>query len=181
MRWITPFKSRNRKIWVQLCCFWFCCRYIIDFYVFPHLALLFEAASWWHHQIETFSALLAMCAGNSPVTGEFPAQRPVTRSFDVFFDRRLNKRLSKQWWGWWFETPSRPLWLHSNVRWYWGKIGTKSQQKSAQCEYYAWLLGHSIDSVITSISLQVDTWNCSVIKQIVIVGGINYARSVDYT
>ena len=36
--------------------------------------------------METFSALLAICAGNSPVTGEFPAQRPVTRSFDVFFD-----------------------------------------------------------------------------------------------
>ena len=36
--------------------------------------------------METFSALLAFCAGNSPVTGEFPTQRPVTRSFDVFFD-----------------------------------------------------------------------------------------------
>ena len=38
----------------------------------------------WRHQIETFFALLAICAGNSPVPGEFPAQRPVTRSFDVF-------------------------------------------------------------------------------------------------
>ena len=64
--------------------------------------------------METFSALLALCAGNSPVTGEFPAQRPVTRSFDVFFDPRLNKRLSKQSWGWWFETPSRSLWRHCN-------------------------------------------------------------------
>ena len=45
---------------------------------------------WWRHQMETFSALLAICAGNSPVPGEFPAQRPVTRSFDVFFDLRLN-------------------------------------------------------------------------------------------
>ena len=63
---------------------------------------------------ETFSALLAICAGNSPVTGEFPAQRPVTRSFGVFFDLRLNKRLSKQCWGWWFETPSRSLWRHCN-------------------------------------------------------------------
>ena len=44
-------------------------------------------------------ALLAIWAGNSPVPGEFPAQRPVTRSFDVFFDLRLNKRLSKQSWG----------------------------------------------------------------------------------
>ena len=64
--------------------------------------------------METFSALLALCAGNSPVTGEFPAQRPVTRCFDIFFDLRLNKRLSKQSWGWWFETPSRPLWRHCN-------------------------------------------------------------------
>ena len=71
--------------------------------------------SWWCNQMETFSALLPICAGNSPVTGEFPAQRPVTRSFDVFFDLRLNGRLSKQSWGWWFGTPSRPLWRHSNV------------------------------------------------------------------
>ena len=41
--------------------------------------------------METFSALLTLCAGNSPVTGEFPAQRPVTLSFDVFFDLHLNK------------------------------------------------------------------------------------------
>ena len=46
--------------------------------------------SWWRHQMETFSASLDIYAGNSPVTGEFPAQRPVTRSFDVFFDLRLN-------------------------------------------------------------------------------------------
>ena len=48
--------------------------------------------------------------------GEFPSQRSVTRSFDLFFDLRLNKRLSKQSWGWWFETQSRPLWRHCNVR-----------------------------------------------------------------
>ena len=47
-------------------------------------------------------------------TGEFPAQRPVTWSFDVFFDLRLNKRLSKQSWGWWSETPSHSLWRHCN-------------------------------------------------------------------
>ena len=68
--------------------------------------------------METFSALLAICMGNSPVPGEFPAQRPVTWSFDVFFDLRLNKRLSKQWWGWWFETLSLPLWRSRNE--YWG-------------------------------------------------------------
>ena len=61
------------------------------------------------------SALLALYVGNSPVTGEFPTQRPVTWSFDVVFDLRMNKRLSKQSWGWWFETPSRSLWRHCNV------------------------------------------------------------------
>ena len=72
--------------------------------------------TWWRHQMETFSALLDIYAANSPVPGEFPTQRPVTRSFDVFFDLRLNKRLSKQSWGWWFETPiiapimTSPLW-----------------------------------------------------------------------
>ena len=47
--------------------------------------------------------------------GEFPTQRPVTRSFDVYFDLRLNKRLSKQSRGWWFETLSRSLWRHRNA------------------------------------------------------------------
>ena len=49
--------------------------------------------------------------------GEFPTQRPVTRSFDVFFDLRLNKRLSKQQRGWWFETQAWSLWRHCNVIW----------------------------------------------------------------
>ena len=71
--------------------------------------------SWWRHQMGTFSASLALCAGNSPVTGEFPTQRPVTRSFDVFFELCLNKRLGKQSWGWWFKTPSDPLWRHCDV------------------------------------------------------------------
>ena len=70
--------------------------------------------AWWRHQMETFSALLAICAGNSPVAGEFLAQRPVTRSFDVFFDLRPNKRLSKQSRGYWSETPSSSLWRHRN-------------------------------------------------------------------
>ena len=72
-------------------------------------------SSWWRHQMETFSALLAICAGNSPVPDEFPTQRPVTRGFDVFFDLRPGERLSKQSWGWWFKTPSHSLWRHRNV------------------------------------------------------------------
>ena len=65
--------------------------------------------------METFSALLALCAGNSPITGEFPSQRPVALNFKVFFDLRLNKWLSKQSRRRWFETPSRSLWRHCNV------------------------------------------------------------------
>ena len=71
--------------------------------------------SWWRHQMEAFSALLALCAANSPVTVEIPSQRPVTRSFEVFFDLRLNKLLSQQSWGWCLETPSCWLWRHCNV------------------------------------------------------------------
>ena len=65
--------------------------------------------------METLSALLALCEGNSPVTGEFPSQRPVTRNFNVFFDLRLNKRLSKQSICRWFETSSRPSLRQYNV------------------------------------------------------------------
>ena len=85
-----------------------------DVVMAEQLKYWFAALTWWRHQMETFSTLLAICPGNSPVTGEFPAQRPVMRSFDVFFDLRLNKRLSKQSWGWWFETLSCPLWRHCN-------------------------------------------------------------------
>ena len=86
--------------------------------LFPEALSLWVLSSrswWWSHQKETFSVLLALCAGNSPVTCEFPAHRPVTQSFDIFFNLRLNKRLSKQSWGWWFETPSSSLWRHSNI------------------------------------------------------------------
>ena len=64
--------------------------------------------------MKAFSALLAICAGNSSVPGEFPAQRPVTRSFDVFFELHPNKQSSKQWWGWWFETPLCQIWRPRN-------------------------------------------------------------------
>ena len=68
-------------------------------------------STWWRHQMETFSALLALCVGNSPITGEFPTQRPVTH---VFFDLHLNKRLGKQSWSWWFESHLCSLWRHRN-------------------------------------------------------------------
>ena len=98
----------------------FCFHLLID--LFPSSSemifwLIFSCTikhPWWRHQMETSSVLLALCVGNSPVTGEFPSQRPVTGSFDVFFDLCLNKRLSKQSRGWWFEMPSCPLWCHCN-------------------------------------------------------------------
>ena len=77
----------------------------------------FAESTWRRHQMETFFALLAICAGDSPVPDEFPTQRPVTRSFEVFFDLRLNKRLSKKSWGWWFETlnATRPHWWQVKI------------------------------------------------------------------
>ena len=83
------------------------CKFLITFAQRPEHILL-------HDDVIKFSALLAICVGISPVPGEFPVQRAVTRSFDVFFDLHLNKRLSKQSQGWWFETLLRPLWRHSN-------------------------------------------------------------------
>ena len=79
-----------------------------------------------------------LCAGNSPVTGEFPSHGPVTRSFDVFFDLRLNKRLSKQSRSWWFETPSCPLWRHCNDVTTTAHMGTarKLKDKETCSNYY---------------------------------------------
>ena len=72
-----------------------------------------------YHRIMTSSNGNNFCVtghlcGKFTGPGDFPAQRLVTRSFDVFFDLRLNKQLSKQSYGWWFETLSRPLWHHCN-------------------------------------------------------------------
>ena len=86
---------------------------------------------WWSievHDIQAYDNIM-MTSSNGNIfrvtgplcreftgPGEFPTQRPVTRSFDVFFDLRLNKRLSKQPRGWWFETQSWSLWRHCNVQ-----------------------------------------------------------------
>ena len=92
--------------------------------------------------METFSALLALYAGNSPVPGEFPTQRPVTRSFDVYFDLRPNRRLSKQSWGWWFETASWPLWRHRNGEWISLKIESNAVIPIEGKEYENTVRGH---------------------------------------
>ena len=76
---LQPYKGYLKKLLQRVC---------------PFSTKKTNGHSWWRHQMETFSALLAICAGNSPVPGEFPAQRPVTLSFEVFFDLHLNQRLS---------------------------------------------------------------------------------------
>ena len=86
---------------------WYACGFVVSGFVAYIL-------SWWCHQMETFSTLLALCEGNPPVTGGFPSQRPVTQSFDVFFDLCRNKRLSKQLRHWWFEKSLHSLWCHTN-------------------------------------------------------------------
>ena len=77
--------NQNTKLPIQ----WDACKNVISKMsaILPRLQC--DNTPWWRHRIEAFSALLALCAGNSPVTGEFPTQRPVTRSFDGFFDLRL--------------------------------------------------------------------------------------------
>ena len=78
-----------------------------------HVSLGGSCASfctWWRHQMETFSALLSLCAGNSSITGEFPSQRPAARSFEYFFDLSLDKQFRCRW----FEAPLHLLWVHCN-------------------------------------------------------------------
>ena len=102
MRWSPNIQSKLKDLSTSEISSWVC----------PfNLMWILIVKPWWRHQMKAFSALLNICAGNSPVPGEFLAQRPVTRSFDVFSDLRLNKSMSKQWWGWWFETL---LWRHCN-------------------------------------------------------------------
>ena len=84
------------------------------------------------------SALLALFDENPPVTGGFPSQRPLTRSFDVFFDLCLNKQVNKQSRRRWFETPSRSLWRHctevcGNVRTLLGAHKNAWSYKKYQC------------------------------------------------
>ena len=68
--------------------------FAIDLYARIMKTYATPKAPWWRHRMGFFSALLAFCVGSSPVNGEFPAQRPVTRSFDVFSDQLLNKWLN---------------------------------------------------------------------------------------
>ena len=116
--------------WSDLWIYLHYCSYVTA--VFWHTLTISNDIACWYIILmmtsskETFSALLALCVGNSRATGEFPSQKTVTRSFDASFDLRLNKRLSKQSWGWWFETPSHSLWRHCNVSKGWSATGRQN-------------------------------------------------------
>ena len=87
--------------------------------------------------------------------GEFPAQRPVTQSFDVFFDLRPNKRLSKHWRGWWFETPSCPLCRHCNEMCWLCRINC-----SLPSEVYQVPAKHRV--LITNANISYVSWQLSI-------------------
>ena len=95
-------------------------------------------SSWWRHQMETFSALLAICAGNSPVPVNSP-HKGQWRGALMFFYLCVNKRLSKQSRGCWFETPASSLWRHCNVFRYSG--------------YHLWPIGFSQTDQIVELFL----------------------------
>ena len=64
--------------------------------------------------------------------GDFAHKGQRRGAFDVLFDLRLNKRLSKQSWGWWFETQSRPLWRHCNSNHFFFQLTTFPANNGAQ-------------------------------------------------
>ena len=98
----------------------------------PRYATIFLSGPFhFNFTMMSSNVLLTLCEGNPPVTGGFPSQRPATRSFDVFFDLLLNKRLSKQSRRWWFQTPSCSLWRHYN---------DLSLVKGNRC-YFMWMMG----------------------------------------
>ena len=120
----------------------------------------------WH----CLSAVNMMTSSNgnifrvtSPLCGEFtgpgevPTQRPVTRSFDVFFDLCLNKRLNKQPWGWWFETLSWSLWRHCDEKgiYVWLKMNTVSVWCSGTPGFF---VSFGPDILITGYSEKRKTW-----------------------
>ena len=80
----------------------------------PEISRITSTGMMTSKNVNIFRVTGPLC-GEFTGPGEFPAQRPVTRSFDVFFHLRLNKRLSKQPRGWWFETPTSWLWRQCNA------------------------------------------------------------------
>ena len=98
--WLTLMHTAGDKVihlrYNSLVCYWFWIGFLDQAKLCKMTQEKPPNISWLRHQMGTVSALLVLCAGNSPVTGEFRSQRPVTRRFDVSFDLRQNKQISKQ-------------------------------------------------------------------------------------
>ena len=91
IRWSIMIQNQRGDILSPDCRLWYKISRPSMYIFMSHKSPTFRGSlwSWWRHRMETFSALLALCAGNSPVPVNSPYKRPVTRSFDVFFDLRL--------------------------------------------------------------------------------------------
>ena len=106
----------------------------------------YKIKPWWRHQMETFSASLALCTGipRSTVNSPHKVQRRGALVFSLIC--ALNKRLSKQPWGWWFEKPSPSLWRHCNAKITWSvccvlpRPGKDREITPKQCTNYHWKL-----------------------------------------
>ena len=123
IKWHKLFPNSQYHVW-GYCLFFVCCELNIARVLIKHLfdweylhttVMFYKLSRTWYKSMMTSSngnifRVTGPLCGEFTGPGEFPTQRPVTRSFDVFFDLRLNKRLSKQPWGWWFETRSWSLW-----------------------------------------------------------------------
>ena len=104
--------------------------------------------------METYSTLLALCAGNSPVDGEFLAQRPVTWSFDDLISCAwINDRVL-QLWGWWFESPSRLSWCHCNGTWTRWRYTNRITVKAA-CIVILAIAVHYNDVKMSAVAFQI--------------------------
>ena len=126
----------------NLCCLYITCDVIYvnhgNTITFIVIVIIMCPISWWRHQMETFPRYWSFVRGihRSPLNS--PDRGPVTRSFDIFFDLRLNKWLSKPSRRWWFETPSRSVWRHCNV------IDLLSGRKICTYIFWAMLWAHAL-------------------------------------
>ena len=108
--------------------------------------------TWWRHQIETFSTSLAFCEGNPPV--DSPHKRPVTWSFDIFFDLCLNKRLSNQ---------SHSLWRHCNEK---SKLDIHNVHYILQCSLSKHYMRHSFSVMMEEKGLIFHIWHLKAISSV---------------
>ena len=151
MRFPVPVQICNNKL-----CVWAClCACML-------MAMLAVFVYWLEIMMTSSNGSICRVTGHLwgefTGPGEFPTQRPVTRSFDVFFDLRLNKRLSKQSWGRWFETLSRPfpLWRYRNVV---SPLATAVGGK--MCLWDSGVLGMIPRSTLWSDSLRLDIFHAA--------------------